>query len=109
RAKVQSPKTRNINKPVEPKSHTQKPGMQIAKGQRCSPKKSFAVHEKPNIPRSCLRWKPTGRIFKIAGLSLALQRHMASADNTSGPADQRKERCTLQCTLSSEEEKSSCV
>ncbi|GJV25187.1 reverse transcriptase domain-containing protein [Tanacetum coccineum] len=68
RAKVQSPKTRNINKPVEPKSHTQKPGRQIAIGQRFSPKKSSAVHEKPNTPRSCLRWKPTGRIFKIAGL-----------------------------------------
>ncbi|GJQ90211.1 hypothetical protein Tco_0001350 [Tanacetum coccineum] len=38
---------------------------------------------------------------------LALQRHMASIDNTSGPATQRKERCTLQCALSSEEEKSS--
>ncbi|GKB77915.1 retrovirus-related pol polyprotein from transposon TNT 1-94, partial [Tanacetum coccineum] len=30
--------------------------------------KSFAVHEKPNTPRSCLRWKPTARIFKTAGL-----------------------------------------
>ncbi|GKA41978.1 hypothetical protein Tco_0734638, partial [Tanacetum coccineum] len=30
--------------------------------------KSPAVHEKPNTPRSCLRWKLTGRIFKIAGL-----------------------------------------
>ncbi|GJT87060.1 hypothetical protein Tco_1068777 [Tanacetum coccineum] len=119
-------------------------------------KKSSAVHEKPNTPKSCLRWKPTGRIFKIAGLrwiptgkmftdnttnvdseppngsndditnpyecdqtlnvsagptnlsaGLALQRQMASADNTSGPAPQRKERCTLQCTLSLEEEKSS--
>ncbi|GKD12409.1 hypothetical protein Tco_1196816, partial [Tanacetum coccineum] len=38
---------------------------------------------------------------------LALQRQMASADNTSGPAPQRKERCTLQYTLSLEEEKSS--
>ncbi|GKD03765.1 hypothetical protein Tco_1178739, partial [Tanacetum coccineum] len=158
RAKVQSPKTRNKNKPVEPKSHTQKPGRQIAIGQRFSPKKSSAVHEKPNTPRSCLRWKPTGRIFKIAGLrwiptgkmftdnttkvdseppngsnglalqrqndaslfndkmtsvhissSLALQRHMASADNTSGPVPQSKERCTLQCALSLEEEKSSCL
>ncbi|GJV52255.1 hypothetical protein Tco_1447996 [Tanacetum coccineum] len=68
RAKVQSPKTRNNNKPVEPKSHTQKPGRQIAIGQRFSPTKSSAVHEKPNTPRSCLRWKPTGRIFKTAGL-----------------------------------------
>ncbi|GKC98419.1 hypothetical protein Tco_1168694, partial [Tanacetum coccineum] len=69
RAKVQSPKTRNNTKPVEPKSHTQKPSRQIAIGQRFSPKKSSAMHEKPNTLRSCLRWKPTGRIFKIAGLS----------------------------------------
>ncbi|GJY37529.1 hypothetical protein Tco_0422907 [Tanacetum coccineum] len=137
RAKVQSPKTRNNTKPVEPKSHTQKPSRQIAIGQRFSPKKSSAVHEKPNTPRSCLRWKPTGRIFKIVGLrwiptgkmftdyttkvdseppngsndditnpyecdqtlnvgagtanlsaGLALQRQMASADNTSGPVQE---------------------
>ncbi|GJY89885.1 hypothetical protein Tco_0505081, partial [Tanacetum coccineum] len=54
RAKVQSPKTRNINKPVEPKSHTQKPGRQIAIGQRFSLNKSSAVREKLNTPRSCL-------------------------------------------------------
>ncbi|GJS13651.1 hypothetical protein Tco_0408123 [Tanacetum coccineum] len=30
--------------------------------------KSFVVHEKPNTPRSCLRGKPTGRIFKTASL-----------------------------------------
>ncbi|GJW58880.1 hypothetical protein Tco_0105611 [Tanacetum coccineum] len=65
---VQSPKTRNNNKPVEPKSHTQKPGRQIAIGQRFSLNKSSTVHEKPNTPRSCLRWIPTGRIFKLAGL-----------------------------------------
>ncbi|GJY96817.1 retrovirus-related pol polyprotein from transposon TNT 1-94, partial [Tanacetum coccineum] len=150
RAKVQSPKTRNNNKPVEPKSHTQKPGRQMAIGQRFSLNKSSDVHEKPNTPRSCLRWIPTGRIFKLVGLrwiptgkmfidnttkvdseppngsnediinpyecdqtlnvsavqaslfndkmtyvhissSLALQRHMASADNTSGPVPQSKE------------------
>ncbi|GKE07624.1 hypothetical protein Tco_1399642 [Tanacetum coccineum] len=68
RAKVQSPKTRNNNKPVKPKSHTQKPGRQIAIGQRFSLNKSFAMHEKPNTPRSCLRWKLTGRIFKTASL-----------------------------------------
>ncbi|GJY37280.1 hypothetical protein Tco_0422658, partial [Tanacetum coccineum] len=130
---VQSPKTRNNNKPVEPKSHTQKPSRQIAIGQRLSLNKSSAVHEKPNTPRSCLRWIPTGRIFKLAGLrwiptgkmfidsttkvdseppndsneditnpyecdqtlnvsaGLALQRQMASADNTLGPVPQRKE------------------
>ncbi|GJR29521.1 hypothetical protein Tco_1105753 [Tanacetum coccineum] len=68
RDKVQSSKTRNNNKPVEPKSHTQKPGRQITIGQRFSLNKYSAVHEKPNTPRSCLRWIPTGRIFKLAGL-----------------------------------------
>nr|GEX41919.1 hypothetical protein [Tanacetum cinerariifolium] len=154
RAKVQSPKTRNINKPVEPKSHTQKPDRQIAIGQRFSLNKSSVVREKPNTPRSCLRWIPTGRILKTAGLrwiptgnmfidsttkvdsepsngsnkditnpyeckqSLdvsAVQasdlnvNKMASADNTLVPTLQRKERCTLQCALSLEEEKSSCL
>nr|GEU70761.1 hypothetical protein [Tanacetum cinerariifolium] len=68
RAKVQSLKTRNINKPIEPKSHTQKPNRQISIGQRFSHNKSSAMREKPNTPRSCLRWIPTGRIFKTAGL-----------------------------------------
>ncbi|GKA55613.1 hypothetical protein Tco_0754685 [Tanacetum coccineum] len=111
RAKVQSLKTRNNNKPVEPKSHTQKPGRQIAIGPRFSLNKSSAVHEKPNTPRSCLRWIPTGRIFKLAGLrwipirklfdsctskvdseppnGLALQRHMTSVHISSGLALQR--------------------
>ncbi|GJS08115.1 hypothetical protein Tco_0364911 [Tanacetum coccineum] len=34
--------------------------------------------------------------------------HMVSVDNTSGPTPQRKEECTLQCALSSKEEKYSC-
>ncbi|GJV24665.1 retrovirus-related pol polyprotein from transposon TNT 1-94 [Tanacetum coccineum] len=42
----------------------------IAKGQRFSPKKSSAVHEKPNTPKSCLRWKPTGTTNLSAGLVL---------------------------------------
>nr|GEX72126.1 hypothetical protein [Tanacetum cinerariifolium] len=161
RAKVQSPKTININKPIEPKSHTQKPDRQIAIGQRFSLNKSSTMHEKPNTPRSCLRWIPTVIIFKTAGLrwiptgnmlidsttkfdseplndsndditnpyeckqSLdvcagtlnlsAVQasdlnvNKMASADNTSSPAFQRKERCTLQFALHLEEEKSSCL
>ncbi|GJX10736.1 hypothetical protein Tco_0200595 [Tanacetum coccineum] len=68
RVKVQSPKTRNSNKLVEPKIHTQKPGRQIVTGHRFSPNKSSAVHEKTNTPRSCLRWIPTGRIFNTVGL-----------------------------------------
>ncbi|GJS57879.1 hypothetical protein Tco_0652663 [Tanacetum coccineum] len=67
RAKVQSLKIRN-NNPVEPKNHTHKPGRQIGIGQRFSLNKSSAVHEKPHTPRSCLRWKPTGRIFKTVSL-----------------------------------------
>ncbi|GJT56341.1 hypothetical protein Tco_0991395 [Tanacetum coccineum] len=40
----------------------------IGIGQRFSLNKSSAVHEKPQTPRSCLRWKPTGRIFKTVSL-----------------------------------------
>ncbi|GJX13502.1 retrovirus-related pol polyprotein from transposon TNT 1-94 [Tanacetum coccineum] len=68
RVRVQSPKTRNSNKPVEPKIHTQKPSRQIVTGHRFSTNKSSAVHEKTNTPRSCLRWIPTGRIFNTIGL-----------------------------------------
>ncbi|GJU07896.1 hypothetical protein Tco_1124326 [Tanacetum coccineum] len=67
RAKVQSPKIRN-NNPVEPKNHTHKPGRRNGIGQRFSLNKSSAVHEKPHTPRSYLRWKPTGRIFKTVSL-----------------------------------------
>ncbi|GKF44136.1 hypothetical protein Tco_0130688, partial [Tanacetum coccineum] len=67
RAKVQSPKIRN-NNPVEPKNDTHKLGRQNGIGQRFSLNKSSAVHEKPHTPRSCLRWKPTGRIFKTVSL-----------------------------------------
>ncbi|GJX21157.1 hypothetical protein Tco_0223834 [Tanacetum coccineum] len=67
RAKIQSHKTRNSNKPVDQKSHTQKPGRQIFTGHRFSPNKTSVVYEKTS-PRSDLRWKPTGRIFKSVGL-----------------------------------------
>nr|GEX88097.1 hypothetical protein [Tanacetum cinerariifolium] len=53
--KVQSRKTRNSNKLVEPKIHTQKLGRQIVTRHRSSPNKSSAVHEKVKTPRSCLR------------------------------------------------------
>ncbi|GKD76969.1 hypothetical protein Tco_1339590, partial [Tanacetum coccineum] len=54
RAKIQSYKTRNSNKPVDQKSHTQKPGRQIFTGHRFSPNMTFAVYEKTS-PRSDLR------------------------------------------------------
>ncbi|GJZ42537.1 hypothetical protein Tco_0589423 [Tanacetum coccineum] len=65
--KIQSHKTRNRNKLVDQKSHTQKPGSQIFTGHRFSPNKTSAVYEKTSF-RSDLRWKPTGRIFKSVGL-----------------------------------------
>ncbi|GJV23784.1 gag-pol polyprotein [Tanacetum coccineum] len=67
RAKIQSHKTRNSNKPVDQKSHTHKPGRQIFTGHRFSPNKTSVVYEKTS-PRSDLRWKTTGRIFKSVGL-----------------------------------------
>ncbi|GJR57846.1 retrovirus-related pol polyprotein from transposon TNT 1-94 [Tanacetum coccineum] len=66
-AKVPSHKTRNNNKPVEQTSHTQKPVRQIFTRHRFSPNTSSAVPEKTYL-RFCLRWKPTGRIFKTVGL-----------------------------------------
>ncbi|GKB88852.1 hypothetical protein Tco_0961124 [Tanacetum coccineum] len=67
RAKIQSYKTRNSNKPIDQKSHTQKPGRQILKGHRYSPNKTSAVYEKTSS-RSDIRWKTTCRIFKSVGL-----------------------------------------
>ncbi|GKD61326.1 hypothetical protein Tco_1298835 [Tanacetum coccineum] len=40
---------------------------EILTGHRFSPNKSSAMYEKTS-PRSCLRWKPTGRIFNTVGL-----------------------------------------
>ncbi|GJW26267.1 hypothetical protein Tco_0040078 [Tanacetum coccineum] len=67
RVKIQSHKTRNSSKPIDQKSHTQKPGRKIFIGHRFSPNKTSIVYEKTS-PRSDLRWKPTGRIFKFVGL-----------------------------------------
>ncbi|GKD16481.1 hypothetical protein Tco_1205639 [Tanacetum coccineum] len=67
-AKVQSPKFRNNIKPAKRIPNVNKPEKRISKGYRFSPNKSFAVHEKPKTPRYCLRWKPMGKVFKIAGL-----------------------------------------
>nr|GEY98244.1 hypothetical protein [Tanacetum cinerariifolium] len=72
RVKVQSLKTRNSNKPVEPKFHTQTPGRQIVTRHRVSANNSSVVHKKAKTPRSCLRWIPTCRIFNTVGLSSGL-------------------------------------
>ncbi|GJW56114.1 hypothetical protein Tco_0102845 [Tanacetum coccineum] len=73
RAKIQSNKTINSNKPVDQKSHTQKPYRQIFTGHRFSPNKTYAVFEKTS-PRSDLRWKPTGRIFKSVGRGVSYRK-----------------------------------
>nr|GFC62954.1 hypothetical protein [Tanacetum cinerariifolium] len=67
RAKIQSHKIKERNKPIGQKSHTQIPGRQIFTGHKFSPNKTSAVYEKIP-PRTDLRWKPTGRIFKSVGL-----------------------------------------
>ncbi|GJY32723.1 hypothetical protein Tco_0417192 [Tanacetum coccineum] len=58
RTKIQSNKTRNNNKLVEQKSHTQKPVRQIFTKHRFSPNKTFVVYKKTS-PISDLGWKPT--------------------------------------------------
>ncbi|GJV73962.1 hypothetical protein Tco_1493957 [Tanacetum coccineum] len=68
RAKVPSNKTTNRNKPVDQTSFAKKPERHITKGHRFSIKKTSVVHEKKMTPRSSLRWKPTGKIFKSVGL-----------------------------------------
>ncbi|GJX12692.1 hypothetical protein Tco_0204450 [Tanacetum coccineum] len=68
RAKVSSHKTTKRYKPVEQMSFAMKPERQISTGHRFSIKKNSSVHEKTMTPRSCLSWKPTGRIFKTIGL-----------------------------------------
>ncbi|GJU55008.1 hypothetical protein Tco_1228722 [Tanacetum coccineum] len=68
RAKVPSNKTTNKNKPIQQISVAKKPERQIPKGHRFSIKKTSVVHEKTMTPRSCLRWKPMGKIFKTLGL-----------------------------------------
>ncbi|GJW66477.1 hypothetical protein Tco_0120901 [Tanacetum coccineum] len=68
RAKVPSNKTTNRNKLVEEINVAKKPERQISKGHRFSIKKTFVVHEKTMNPKSCLKWKPMGKIFKIVSL-----------------------------------------
>ncbi|GJZ82881.1 hypothetical protein Tco_0648054 [Tanacetum coccineum] len=72
RAKVKSHKTRNNNKPVDQKSHIQKPGRQIFIGHRFSPNKSSDVFEKTS-PRSCLGGNPHVEFSQLLVLGGFLQ------------------------------------
>ncbi|GJX18324.1 hypothetical protein Tco_0219156, partial [Tanacetum coccineum] len=79
RAKIQSNKTTNSNKPVDQKSHTQKPSRQIFTGHRFSPNKTSAVSEKTS-PRSDLRQMTSAH--NSSGLKPQCQ--MMSIHNSSG-------------------------
>nr|GEU66529.1 hypothetical protein [Tanacetum cinerariifolium] len=65
--KVPSNKTTNRNKPVEQISVPNKQKRQIPIGHMFLIKKTFVVQKKTMTPRSRLRWKPIGRIFKTVG------------------------------------------
>nr|GEW03159.1 retrovirus-related Pol polyprotein from transposon TNT 1-94 [Tanacetum cinerariifolium] len=68
RAKVLSNKITKRNKLVEQISVPNKQERQIQTRYRFSIQKTSIVKKKTMTPRSCLRWKPTGRIFKTVGL-----------------------------------------
>ncbi|GJW66636.1 hypothetical protein Tco_0121060 [Tanacetum coccineum] len=82
RAKVPSNKITNKNKPIEKIGVAKKPERQIPKGHRLSIKKTSVVHEKTMTPRSCLRWKPTGKIFKTVGLRWVPTRKIFTSSTT---------------------------
>nr|GEV22597.1 retrovirus-related Pol polyprotein from transposon TNT 1-94 [Tanacetum cinerariifolium] len=67
-AKVPSNKTTNINKPIEQLSVPNKQERHIPTGHRFSIQKTSVVQKKTMTPRSCLRWTPTGKVFKTVGL-----------------------------------------
>nr|GEX77628.1 hypothetical protein [Tanacetum cinerariifolium]GEY11380.1 hypothetical protein [Tanacetum cinerariifolium] len=82
RAKVPSNKTMNINKLVEEISVPNTQKRQILTGPRFSNKKTFVVQKKTMTPRSCLRWKPTGRTFKTVGLRWVPTRKIFASSTT---------------------------
>nr|GEZ13126.1 hypothetical protein [Tanacetum cinerariifolium] len=78
-AKIQSHRTRNSNKRVEQKSHTQKPGRQIFTGHRFSPNNTSIMYEKAS-PRSDLREQQSDR-WKYA-VSLVLITYQEEKQNS---------------------------
>ncbi|GKA98411.1 hypothetical protein Tco_0826348 [Tanacetum coccineum] len=65
---AKSHKTTKRYMPVEKTRESKRPERQIPSGHRFSKKKTTTVPEKTMTPRSCLRWKQTGKIFKTVGL-----------------------------------------
>nr|GEW20621.1 hypothetical protein [Tanacetum cinerariifolium] len=81
-AKVPSNKATNRNKPVEQITVSNKQERQIPTGHRFSIQKTYVVQKKTKTPRSCLRWKPTGRIFKTVGLRWVPTRKIFASSTT---------------------------
>ncbi|GJY50097.1 hypothetical protein Tco_0440053 [Tanacetum coccineum] len=65
---AKSHKTTKRYMPVEKTRESKRPERQILSGHRFSKKKTTTVPEKTMTPRSRLRWKQTGKIFKTVGL-----------------------------------------
>ncbi|GJS34172.1 retrovirus-related pol polyprotein from transposon TNT 1-94 [Tanacetum coccineum] len=65
---AKSHKTTKRYMPVEKTRESKRPERQIPSGHRFSKKKTTTVPEKTMTPRSCLRWKQTGKIFKTVDL-----------------------------------------
>nr|GEX07908.1 hypothetical protein [Tanacetum cinerariifolium] len=84
RAKVPSNKTTNKNKFVEQNGVPHKHERQIPTGHRFSIQKTFVVQKKTITPRSCLRWKPTGKIFKTVGLRWVPTGRILTSSTTKG-------------------------
>ncbi|GKB94395.1 hypothetical protein Tco_0980532 [Tanacetum coccineum] len=82
RAMVPSHKTTTRYKPVEQISIAKKLERQIPTGHMFSIKKTSTIHEKTTSPRSCLRRKKTGRIFKTVGLRWVPTRKIFTSSTT---------------------------
>ncbi|GJX12509.1 hypothetical protein Tco_0204267, partial [Tanacetum coccineum] len=97
---AKSHKTTKRYMPVEKSSTSKNPERQIPTGHRFSNKKTTTVPEKTMNPRSCLRWKPTGRIFNTIGLKwVPTGKIFAFSTNKvdSEPPNGSKEDITNQC------------
>ncbi|GKA42710.1 hypothetical protein Tco_0735370 [Tanacetum coccineum] len=82
RARVPSTKTTKYTKPVEAIQVSKNQKDKFSIGHRFSIKKTSVVHEKTITPRSCLRWKPTGNIFKAVGLKWILAGKIFTSSTT---------------------------
>ncbi|GJR47679.1 hypothetical protein Tco_1315782 [Tanacetum coccineum] len=89
RAKVPSNKTPKRYIPVEQKGFAKKPEKQIPKRHRSSIKKTLVVLKKTMTHISCLRWKPTGEIFKIIGLRWVPTRKIFTSSTTKVDSEPR--------------------